>query len=151
MNKRVFVALIVLLVLVISLPLEYDNIRAKTFIYPLMWIGAVYIVFKAFPKKLLVARSLLLVFLGLVGFFVILPRVVGFCGWTHHGTLYVKKGDRSVRIICRTFDCFMTAEGCQRFKERRITEHIKWVTSFDEKTVDSTIWESVSSMSTDYD
>lgn len=149
--KNIVAVLITLLVLLLLLPLEYDNIRAKSFIYPLMWIGAVYLVFKAFPKKHYVTRNLLLIFLGLFGFFVILPRVIGFCGWTHHGTLYVKKGDKSIRLVCRSYECYMTDGPCQLFKERRITKHLKWVTSFGEESVDKTIWEEVSSMSTEYD
>ena len=149
--KTILTVSITFLVLLLLLPLEYDNIKAKSFIYPLMWIGAVYIVFKAFPKKQYITRSLLLVFLGLFGFFVILPRVIGFCGWIHYGTLYVKKGDRSIRLVCRSYECYMTDGPCQLFKERRITKHFKWVTSFGEGPVDKTIWEEIPSMFTEYD
>lgn len=146
--KEVLAALIFFILLFASLPMEYDDIKARTFIYPIMWIGAGYIVFKIFPKKSL-TKSSLLIALGIVGLFYILTQVTGFCAWGHHGTLYVNKKDKSIKIICRTYDCFGTAEGCRLFKERRLTQHIKWVTSLDENPVDTTKWQSVSLMSSE--
>ncbi|OQP60610.1 hypothetical protein A3860_32875 [Niastella vici] len=146
--KEVLVALIFFLVLFIFLPLEYDNIKAKAIIYPVMWISMGYIVFKAFPGKSLTKSSLLII-LGVICLSYTFSHVIGFCGWIKHGTLYKNKRDKSIRIICRTYECFGTAEGCQLFEERRITEHIKWVTSFDEKPIDTTKWQSVPFMSSE--
>jgi hypothetical protein len=147
--NKVLAALIFSLVLFIFLPLEYDNIKAKTFIYPIMWISLGYIVFKAFPGKSYTQRILLML-LGIIGLFYTFTHVIGFCGWIKHGTLYVNKRDKSIRIICRTYDCLGTAEGCRLFEQRIITEHIKWVTNFDEKPIDTT-WQSVPFMSNEFD
>ena len=147
--KKVLAALISFLILFLFLPLEYDNIKAKTFIYPIMWISLGYIVFKAFPGKSYTKRILLML-LGIIGLFYIFIHVIGFCGWIQYGTLYVNKRDKSIRIICRTYGCFGTAEGCRFFEQRRITEHIKWVTSFDEKPIDTTKWQSVPSVSYEF-
>jgi hypothetical protein len=148
--KEVVATFVVLLVLFISLPLEYDNIKAKTFIYPIMWIGVSYIVFRAFPENSQ-TRSISLIFLGIIGLFYTITHIVGFCGWSKHGTLYINKRDKSIRIICRTYDCLGTAEGCRLFEVRRITDHIKWVTSFDEKPIDTSKWQDVPFMSYESD
>jgi hypothetical protein len=148
--KKVLTALISFLILFIFLPLEYDNIQAKTFIYPIMWIGMGYIVFKAFPGKS-PTKSILLMLLGIIGLFYTFTHAIGFCAWIKHGTYYINKRDKSIRIICRTYDCYGTAEGCRLFEVRRITEHIKWVTSFDEKPIDTIKWQSVPFMSSEFD
>lgn len=148
--KKVLAVLISFLVLFILLPLEYDNTKAKTFIYPIMWISMGYIVFKAFPRKSH-TKSILLMLLGVIGLFYTFTHVIGFCTWTNHGTLYINKRDKSIRIICRTYDCLGTAEGCRLFEVRRITEHIKWVTSFNEKATDTTKWQNVPLMSSEFD
>lgn len=148
--KEVSIALISLLVLLLLLPLEYDNLKAKAFIYPIIWVSAGYIVVRAFPRKSITKSSLLLS-LGIIVFFQIFIQVIGFCAWAKHGTLYINKRDKSIRIICRTYDCLGTAEGCRLFEERRITQHIKWVTSFDEKPIDTTKWQDVPFMSPEPD
>ena len=148
--KEVIATLISFLLLFLFLPLEYDNIKAKTFIYPIIWISMGYIVFKAFPKKSL-TKSSLLMSLGVIGLLYIFTHVIGFCAWIKHGTLYINKRDKSIRIICRTYDCLGTAEDCQLFEERRISQHIKWVTSFDKKPIDTSKWQSVPFMSSEFD
>jgi hypothetical protein len=148
--KKVLAALISFLVLFIFLPLEYDNIKAKTFIYPIMWISLGYIVFKAFPGKSFTKRILLML-LGVIGLFYTFTQVIGFCAWINHGTLYINKRDKSISITCRTYDCVGTDEGCRLFELRRITEHLQWVTSFDEKPIDTTKWQSVPLTSYEFD
>ena len=149
-NKKIVAILISLLVLCLLLPLEYDNIKAKTFIYPILWIGVVYTIRKLFPNDSILRNSLL-VLLYIVGCFYFLTQVTGFCGWAKHGTLYINKRDRSIRVTCRTYDCLGTAEGCQLFEERRLTKHLRWVTRFSKEPVDTTQWQNVPFMSADYE
>jgi hypothetical protein len=148
--KKVLAVLIFFLVLFIFLPLEYDKIKAKTFIYPIMWTGMGYIVFKAFRRKSNIQITLLIL-LGIIGLFYTITHIIGFCAWGSNGTLYINKKNKSNRIVCRTYDCLGTAEGCRLFEVRRITEHIKWVTNFDEQPIDTTKWQSVPFMSSGSD
>ena len=66
-----------------------------------------------------------------------------FCRWGSHGAIYQNKGNAYVKIICKTYDCYGTSEGCRLFKQREILAHVYWVTMFDDTKVDTAIWEEV--------
>jgi len=57
--------------------------------------------------------------------------------------MYKNKEDKSILIVCRRFDCYGTAEDCRLFKIKKLTNHLKWVTKFEEAKVDITKWDDV--------
>jgi hypothetical protein len=123
--------------------LEYDTIKAKTFLYPLFWISIAYIFIKKFRRKSTL-RTFIFSVGGVIYFFIalnILTDLTGFCAWGHSNILYINKSNKSVKIDCRFYECFMTSGDCEMYKVNYITTHIKWVTKFNENPVDTTKWE----------
>jgi hypothetical protein len=147
--KEVLVSILVLSLLFFLLPLEYDNIKAKTFLYPIIWTSFAFIMYKTFPVKSLMRTILFsigaIIYVVFALSFII--NLTGFCAWINHGTLYVNKRNPSVRIISRGYGCFLTDDDGQLFEERRFTPHIKWVTDFSETPIDTTKWKAVPFMS----
>jgi hypothetical protein len=142
-RTEIVVALLLLFLLFFFLPLEYDDIKAKTFLYPMILISIAFVVYKTFPDP-----SELRTFVFSIGggayllcALLYIPNLIGFCASRDHGTLYVNKKDPSRRITMTGYSCFLTDEDTQLYEERTITQHIKWVTSFDEKPVDTTKWQ----------
>jgi hypothetical protein len=66
-----------------------------------------------------------------------------FCAWSMDNTLYKSKSDNSSIIFCRTFDCYGTTDACRLYKVKKLTNHIKWISTVEEKIVDSTLWDKV--------
>jgi hypothetical protein len=147
--KELLTSILFLSLLFFLLPLEYDNIKAKTFLYPIIWTSFAFIIYKTFPVKSLMRTILFsmgaIIYLVFALSFII--NLTGFCAWINHGTLYVNKRNPSARIISRGYGCFLTDDDRQLFEERRITLHIKWVTDFSEAPIDTTKWKAVPFMS----
>jgi hypothetical protein len=125
--------------------LEYDNIKANTFLYPLFWISVEYILIKKFIHKSTL-RTIVFSLGGVLYFFIALNFLVdltGFCAWGHSNILYINKRDKSIKIDCRSYECFMTAGDCELFEVKNITTHLKLVTKFNDKPIDTTKWEKV--------
>jgi hypothetical protein len=128
------------------LPLEYDNFKIKIVLHPLIWTSIVLLILKIFPGGKTLKRAvtawigsgvyLLLLFLN------IFMETV-FCNWGNIGSFYISKTEASVKLVCRTYNCYGTADDCQLFKVSQLTTHIKWVTKFTEKRVDSIQWKSI--------
>jgi hypothetical protein len=135
--------------LIFFLPLQYDNIKARTFLYPIIWMSAAFVVYETFFKRSQERLAILKVG-RVIAFFLILyffRGLIPFCAWINHGTLYVNKKDQSITITIKTFECMMTEGDPDLFEERKITQHLKWVTDFNAKTIDTTKWQKVPFMS----
>ena len=142
-RTEIVVALLFFFLLFFFLPLKYDDIKAKTFLYPVIWVSIAFVMYRAFPKPSEL-RTFVFSIGGIAYFLCVLlyiPNVVGLCASRDHGTLYVNKKDPSRRITRTGYSCLLTDEDSQWYEERSITQHIKWVTSFDEKQVDTTKWQ----------
>ena len=142
-RKEIVVASLFFFLLFFFLPLKYDNIKAKTFLYPIIWICSAFVVHRAFPKPSDLRTFVFTIGGGACFLYVLLhiPNLIGFCGSRDHGTLYVNRMDPSRKITMTAYSCFLTDDDIQLYEERSITQHIKWVTSFDEKPVDTTKWQ----------
>jgi|GEM_PF-2881700 hypothetical protein len=142
-RTEIVVALLFLFLLFLFLPLEYDDVEAKTFLYPMIWISIAFIVYKTFPTPSELRTFVFSV--GGVAYFLYalsyIPNLIGFCAFRDHGILYINRKDPSRRIKMTGYSCFLTDEDTQLYEERSITKHIKWVKSFDEKPVDTTQWQ----------
>jgi hypothetical protein len=142
-RTEIVVASLFFFLLFFLLPLKYDNIKAKTFLYPIIWISSAFVVYRTFPKPSELRTFIFTIGGGLCFLYALLniPNLIGFCALRDHGTLYINRKDPSRRIIMTGYSCFLTDDDIQLYQERTITEHIKWVTSFDEKPVDTTKWQ----------
>ena len=143
---KILIITTAIIVLYFLTSLEFDGFKAKTIIYPILWIsigvlGYWYYDFlrgsnSAIRKSILglgFAFYLLgTLFLGL-GFL--------FCAESDHGVIFTNKKDKSLSLVCRTYDCYLTADRCQIYQVRKLTEHIKWVTRFSENPVDTSEWQ----------
>jgi len=49
-RKQIVVALLFFFLLFFFLPLEFYDIKAKTFLYPVIWVSIAFVVYKSFPK-----------------------------------------------------------------------------------------------------
>jgi hypothetical protein len=117
--KEVLISVLFLSLLFFLLPLEYDNIKAKTFLYPIILTSVAFIIYRMFPAKSLM-RTILFSMGGIMYVLFALSyliNLVGFCAWINHGTLYVNKRNPSVRIISRGYGCFLTDDDGQLFEE----------------------------------
>jgi len=137
------VKLFVLLFLLFHL--EYDTIKAKTFLSPLFWISVAFFLIKKLKKKSTL-RSIVFLVGGIVYFFIALNFLLdltGFCAWGHSNILYINKSDRSIKLDCRSYECFMTSGDCELYEVKNITNHLKLVTKFNEKQVDTAKWDKI--------
>jgi hypothetical protein len=131
--------------LIFFLPLQYDNIKARTFLYPIIWWSAAFVVYETFFKRSQERPAILKVG-GVLAFCLILNFLFGllpFCGWMNYGTVYVSKKDQSTTITVKSYECLMTEGEPEYFEERKITQHLKWVTDFNAKVIDTTKWQRV--------
>ena len=144
-RAEISVGLLYFFLLFFFLPLEYDDMKARTFLTPIIWISIAFVIYRIFPKPSRL-RTLVFSIGGGIYFLcavIYIPILFGFCTSSDHGALYVNRKDPSRRITMTGYGCFLTDENTQLHEERSITQHIKWVTSFDKKQVDTTEWQSV--------
>jgi hypothetical protein len=123
--------------------IEYDNFKLSGIVYPLIWISLP-IILRYILVKEKISRGTYLI--GIVVFiFITIFHLLSsiFCAWSNHSALYKSKSNESITIVCRTYDCYGTAEDCRLYEVIKLTTHFKWVTKFNEKIVDSTKWEKV--------
>jgi hypothetical protein len=71
--------------------LQYYNFRLRSVIYPLMWLSAAFVLYKALFERSRERRGILQLG-GIIGFFVLLYYLIpltGFCRYTDYGSSYV--------------------------------------------------------------
>ena len=146
-NKILIIA-VTILVLFFLTYLEIDDFKAKTIIYPILWIGIGLLGYKYYNILRGSDSAIRKTILGLGFAFYVLASLsfgLGFflCGEGDHGVSYTHKKKKSLSLICRRYDCYGTADRCQLYKVRNLTKHIKWVTKYtkyNEKPVDTSEW-----------
>jgi len=144
--KKILFLVAGIAIVFLLLPFEYDNHRAKTLLYPLIWISIPIIIYKfisiknRITKYILAAIGSLIYLLFSIVFWLV---ILGFCAWGNEYKLYVNKHDSSVSIINRGYSCFETDDDYYCFKERKLTDHLKYVTDFDKTKVDTSEWKSI--------
>ena len=141
--KKLLLILAYFFLLFCLLPLEYDDIKVRTFVKPLIYASAAFLLYRAVTAK---SRDKYAKWLlgGLLTFFFLIYlffKLIGFCAWGDFGIQYVNRNDNSDRIIMRGYGCFLTDDDTQLFEERLLTKHLKWVTNFDEQPIDKNKWQ----------
>ena len=142
--KRLLLWLIILdIALYQLLPLEVYGWGARYFIYSFIWISVFIIALALLPSKKSTGRTVYIVAGSL--FYALLTCILAFvfflfCRWSKHAVLYTSKTNSSLKIVCRTYDCYGTAEDCRKFKQRELLPNIYWLTDFSDKPVDSAVW-----------
>jgi len=143
---KILIITTAIIVLYFLTSLEFDGFKAKTVIYPVLWIVIGVLGFKYFKtlrgtdaaiRKSLLGLGLAVYILGT------LFLGLGFllCAESDHGVIFTNKKDKSLSLVCRTYDCYLTADRCKIYQVRTLTEHIKWVTRFSENRVDTSEWQ----------
>ena len=145
-RKEIFYLLIIDIVLYLLLPLEVYGIESRYIVYPLIWVSIFVIGINLLPRKKSIGKLVLLI-IGTL-FYLLITCVFAFvfflfCRWANHGELYKSKKHDSLRIICKTYDCYGTAEPCRLFKQRELFKRIYWITQFNENKVDTAVWEKI--------
>lgn len=126
---------------------EYYDFKFKALIYPLLWISIPFIISLILPKTKSKLKTVFIIvgsipYFFLTAFFCL--RIL-LCGWTDGGTYYVNKKDKSISIVSRRFGCYGTDEDNVLFKKQKITAHLKWLTEYKEKKIDTNIWQKINS------
>ena len=144
--NKIFITATTIIALLFLIRLEFGGFKAKTVIYPILWVGIGILGFKY--SKLLRGRESAIrkSLLGLgLAFYIFGTLFFGFrffmCAENNHGISFINKQDKSLSLECRTYDCYGTADDCQLYKVRNLTKHIKWVTKFIENPVDTSKWQ----------
>ncbi len=143
---KIFIIAAAILVLFLLTNLEIDSFKAKTIIYPILWIGIGLFGYGYYNILRGTDSAIRKTILGLgFAFYLFASLSFGlqffFCGEGNKRTLLIHKTDKSLRLECRPYDCYGTADGCQLYKVRNLTKHIKWVTRFKEIPVDTSEWQ----------
>jgi len=125
---------------------EIDDFKLKTIIYPISWVAIGIFGFKYYNILRGSASAIRKSLFGLaLGFYILGTLYFGLrifmCAEDDHGVSFTHKKDRSLSLVCRTYDCYGTADHCQLYKVRTLTKHIKWVIRFNEIPVDTNIWQ----------
>jgi hypothetical protein len=145
MTELVVVVLYFVLLFVLC-HLQYYDFRARTIVYPILWLSAAFVIYKLLFEKSRERRGILQLG-GIIGFFVLLyygVRLTGFCSYVNYGTSYVNQKDSSVTITSRGYGCFMTDVDFDYTLERRLTAHLKWITDLDVQHLDPASWRRLS-------
>lgn len=139
--KAILLCLSYFAVLIFLLPLQYDDIRASTFIFPLMWVSVIVVVYKVFYATAASKRGRLKLGVLCFAFLAVycLAHSIPFCAWTSFGEVYENKGNSRDRIMIRGYSCFLTDTDPYLYEVRYLTSNWKWVTEFHGK-VDTTRW-----------
>lgn len=144
--NRILIGVAFILALLVFTRLEFDNFKAKTISYPILWLGIGILGFKYFKNLRGSASAIRKSLLGLgLAFYLIGSLFFGIqfimCAESKHGISFINKRDIHIRLECRTADCYLTTDPCQLYKVRQLTKHIKWVTEFNEVPVDTSKWQ----------
>jgi hypothetical protein len=147
-RKTVLLSVILIVTLFLLSKIEYDSFSLKSITYPLLWVTVGIIGFRYF--KNLPTRSAIRKTILSIGFAIYVLASLYFtmqlflCAESTYGTRYINTKSNSLTLECRTYDCYGTADQCQLYKLRRLTNHIKWVTIFDDKIPDKNEWRYIS-------
>ena len=133
-------------ILYLFLPLEIYDVSSRYIVYTLIWISFFIFFLNLFPSQNSFGKTILPVIGTII--YVLITLLFAFvfflfCGWHNYGAMYQNKKHDSVKIICKTYDCYGTAEGCRLFKQQQILPHVYWVTKFKDKEVDTNVWERI--------
>ena len=142
LKKLIVVALIEGILFFLSY-IEYDNFKLSRIIYPLICISLPFVLQYLLSELYLKVSHIIISTLVYIGIISLSYLFSLFCAWSDDLLLYKNKKNKSLLIVCRTYDCYGTDEDCHLYKVKKITKHIKWVTKFEEKKVDSTKWNHV--------
>jgi len=139
--RNTVIAMVYFAILFLLLPLQYYNISAWPFIFPILCASVVFVLHQLLKRAhqkdaILGIAGVATLFLAIYYF----VRITHFCAWTNFGTEYVNRTDKSDTIIMKGYSCFLTDTDAQFFEVRKLTDHLSWVTSFD-KVPDATKWE----------
>ena len=139
--RKTIIGGIIIACLFLLTKIEYDNFKLSGFVYPLLWISTPFI-FRYILINGPISRVSFL--LGIFGYLLIIflfSLFSSFCSWSRDVPLYKSRRDKSLIIVCRTYDCYGTTEDCRLYQVKMLTNHIKWVVKFEEIKVDSSKWQ----------
>lgn len=143
-RKGILYLITVDILLYLLLPLEVYSFQSRYIIYPLIWISLSVIVLNFFPRGKSIEEIILLI-IGAVIYLTITCLFAFvfflFCGWLNYGAVYKNKKHDSLKIICKTYDCYGTADDYRLYKQQELFSHVFWVTKFNDDKVDTTVWE----------
>lgn len=122
-------------------PLEIYGFATRNFIYPFIAINFFVICAVLLYQERNIISLALVTLIFLVFSFVFVIFNFGLCRWGKHGDIYKNKNNVSLKLICKTFDCYGTAEDCRLYKQRELFKDVYWITKFEYENVDSTIWQ----------
>jgi len=143
--KNIFACFLALLLLFFLSPLEYDNTKYKAFIYPFIYLTTAVILIVWYRRRNSTLENILIPFAGLIYLFASCNFLVdhSFCRWTTHFDSYTSRTNKYLKLVCRSYECYGTDGNCQLYKEWSLTNHLKWVTKFNNENVDTTVWKAV--------
>jgi hypothetical protein len=143
--KYFFACFLAFVLLLFLSPLEYDNAKYKIYIYSFFYVITAVVLIKWYWRRNSTIENILIPLAGIICLFASCNLLLdnSFCRWITYFDSYRKKTHKSVKLVCRSYECYGTDGNCELYKEWPITNHLKWVTKFNDKTVDTTIWESV--------
>lgn len=141
--KKATLIILIDFALYLLLPLEFGKFQSRNIIYPLIWISIAFFAKQFIPQKKSTSKRVL-VTLGLLGYiFLTCIMAFGFfifCGLFNYGTLYKNKFEHSLKLVCKSYECYGTAGDCDLYKRRELLPNVFWVTKFTDSKVDSTLW-----------
>jgi len=144
--KLIFITASTITVLFSLTYLEINGFKAKTVIYPILWISIGVLGYKYYTllrgsdsaiRKSLLGLGLAFYLFGSLAF----GGSLILCKEIDHGVSFIHIENKSLSLVCRTYDCYGTVDDCQMYKVRNLTKHIKWVTKYNEKPVDTSKWQ----------
>ena len=145
-KKIIVITAIIILALLLLTKLEFGAYKAKTVIYPILWLGFGVLGVKYYQALRGSASAIRKSIFGLgLALYLLGTLVFGFeylmCAEINYGISYIDKQDKRISLECRTFGCYGTSDNCQLYKVRHLTKSIKLVTKFDEFPVDTSKWQ----------
>jgi len=139
-----FIFLLVVFLLYLS-PLEYDNPKFQIYVYLFLYGATAIVLIKWYRRQRSTIENILIPVAGIIYLFASCNHLLdnSFCRWMTYFDSYTSKSNNSVKLVCRSYECYGTDGDCKLYKQYSITTHLKWVTKFNEKAIDTTLWKPV--------
>jgi hypothetical protein len=140
--KKTGLIILVDIFLYLLLPLKFGNLESRYIICPLVWISVGIIGKEIIPKNKSILKTIL-VLLGIAGYILMTCLFIFFfflfCTSVNYGTVYQNKNEHSLKLVCRSYECYGTSDDCDLYEERELLPNIYWVTKFTDK-IDPKVW-----------
>lgn len=141
--KRILLLLSGVIFIFLLRHVEVDSLALKSIIDRMLWLSIPGFLYKFIDGKTSVYRDMLMI--AVFGIYILITCFLGLgviiCSSRNVNIEYVSKCNKSVVILRRGFVCLGTEYDYSLVKQRKLSDHLTWITDFNESPVDTALWQ----------